>query len=291
MIFNEGNKRLLFVGKAEAAARLPKLQTLTRRLQELGAQVCATNDSAEAAKIFARAGAEVVDAASAAPALVVSLGGDGAFLGAARRFAPAGAALVGVNLGYLGFLTDLSVDNVGEELPAIVEGKCQMEERGMLATAVGGKALTGENAAAVNDVVISRGRGGALLRLRVFVGGAFAYELRADGLIVSTPSGSTAYALAAGGPIVAPNVDSTLLAPLCPHALTHRPFVVRGGLPTRVEVALAEAATLHIDGGGGMPIASGDVAEITRHAAPLKICHPRAYNYYQTLRAKLLWGE
>ncbi len=224
------------------------------------------------------------------PDLCVVLGGDGTFLGAARKYAPQGCKLVGINLGYLGFLTDIAHENMVNALLEVYHGKGWEESRYMLSVDVNG-GLVGSKENAVNDVVISRGQSGVLLRLRVSVNGAYVYELRADGLIVSTPSGSTAYALSAGGPIISPNLNAVLLVPLCPHALSHRPLVINADYPIRIDVLEANKSALHIDGHIDFGLDSGDWVEITRDSVPFNICHPPNYDYYQTLRKKLAWGS
>ena len=221
------------------------------------------------------------------------LGGDGTFLRAARYFAPLGVPLVGINLGYLGYLTDVGSEEMQEILPRIVAGEYSLEERFMLSLAIrpnSGSEKT-DYSPAINDVVISRGEGGLLLSLRVFINGVFAYELRADGLIISTPSGSTAYALAAGGPIVSHDLNAVLLVPLCAHALTHRPLVVNADYAVSVEIIKSHAAVLHIDGQEGVELSAGDTIVVSRHVCPLRLCHPLSYDYYDTLRRKLNWGK
>ena len=220
------------------------------------------------------------------------LGGDGTFLRAASYFAPLGVPLAGINLGYLGYLTDVSSDEMQEVLPKIAAGEYSLEERFMLSLAIrsNGGLEKADYSPAINDVVISRGEGGLLLGLRVSINGAFAYELRADGLIISTPSGSTAYALAAGGPIISHDLNAVLLVPLCAHALTHRPLVVNADYTVSVEIIKSRAAVLHIDGQEGMELSTGDTIVVSRHVRPLRLCHPTSYDYYDTLRRKLHWG-
>ena len=219
--------------------------------------------------------------------LVVVLGGDGTFLSAAREFAPLGAMLAGVNIGYLGFLTDIAHDKMAESIGRITKGEYFVEERAMLDVRVGGASFP----PAVNDVVVSRGEGGFLLDMQVDINKRYAFNVRADGLIVSTPSGSTAYALSAGGPVVAPDVNTLLLVPLCPHALTHRPLVVSADYALDITMLKTpQDATVHLDGRDRTAAAAGDIIRIRRHDTPLRICHPLSYDYYDTLRRKLHWG-
>ena len=282
--------RVLFVGRPRQQRMLRELSELLETLCQQDFQVFVDEQLAEVVPDVADTGA-VITAESEAADYVIVLGGDGAFLSAARRFAPLGARLIGVNFGYLGFLTDIASDNMREAVLKILAGDCEDETRSMLSVRINGAPLSGDLSACVNDVVISRGGAGVLLSLCVFINNNFAYDLRADGLIVSTPSGSTAYALSSGGPIVSPSVDATLLVPLCPHSLTHRPLTVPADFPIRLEILEAQSATLHIDGRGDIRLNVGDTVELSRHPTRLSICHPKSYNYYQTLRKKLLWGE
>ena len=289
-------REVLILGRLKQRQPLRDLLTAALALRERGANVSLERElfnmaDEKTCHEINMAGLPVRNASEVKPDLAVVLGGDGTFLSAARRFAPSGTALVGVNLGYLGFLTDIARDDIVNALTAIYDGDYESEQRFMLTIAINGKSPPDDLAVAVNDIVISRGESGVLLTLRVHINGVFAYDLRADGLIISTPSGSTAYALAAGGPIVAPNLNATLLVPLCPHALTHRPLMVNGDYDIRLDVLKAQSATLHMDGHGNHMLKENDVIEIRRHPQPLNICHPTSYDYYQTLRKKLLWGE
>ena len=290
-------RRILFLGREKNIRPLPSLLEPLLAVRDTGAVPLLDKSiinivGAEMAEVFAQHGIAVHESDAAPDVdLVVVLGGDGTFIGAARHYAPHNIELIGINLGYLGFLTDIASDYLQRELLSVLEGKCHTEERFMFSITLNGATPPGEDlSVAINDVVISRGDTGTLLTLRVFVNDVFAYDLRADGLIISTPSGSTAYALSAGGPIVAPALDAILMVPLCPHSLTHRPLMVPAGYPIRVQVVGGQEATVHIDGHGDFPLAADDVIEVSRHPAPLKICHPVTYDYYQTLRKKFLWG-
>lgn len=287
-------RRLLIVGREKNTRPLPPLLPILKQAQTMGCDAYLDASIAnilgpQACAEYAAHGIHPLPR-DIAPDLIIVLGGDGTFLGAARRFAATRAEFVGVNLGYLGFLTDLSRQDLPHALPDILRGDRSTEKRFMLAIRHNDKKLPQDNGIAINDIVISRGGAGILLTLAVYIGDQFAYELRADGIILSTPSGSTAYALSAGGPIVAPDLNAMLLVPLCPHALTHRPLMVRAAYPIRIKVLDAHSAILHIDGQGDIPLAAGDEILVRRHPLPLKICHPTRYDYYQTLRKKLLWG-
>ena len=257
--------------------------------------------------------------------LAAVFGGDGAFIAAARRLAPLGLPLLGINLGTLGFLTDLSPRNMRAGARRIVAGKFREERRMMMSVEANPDSNPGpdpnpkpnsprtlvrnpvRNASgkgsgrkrdgvvvdeiAVNDLVISRGHGGRLVSLSVFISRQFAFALRADGLIVATPTGSTAYNLAAGGPIVEPELDAFSLAPLAPHALAHRPLLVGGEREIAVRVDAAQEAFLHIDGQVDFSLRPGDWIVARRHPERLRVRHPPGHDYFETLRRKLRWGE
>ena len=223
------------------------------------------------------------------------LGGDGTFLRTANHCAPLGIPLAGINLGFLGFLTDVPRERMQIDIAAICRGEHKMEKRFMLAAQVerNGESLSApEESCAINDIVVSRGEAGLLLGVRVSINGAFLYDLRADGLILATPSGSTAYALAAGGPIITPELRAILLAPLCAHALSHRPLAVNSArADIALEITKSRSARLHLDGRADVSLKTGDIVRVRRHPKSLQICHPLSYDYYKTLRQKLSWGS
>ena len=292
--------RVAFFGHSKDPAPARELLSVAGKLAAQGAAVefenelathCTSSDVA-AAKVSVRPLSEMCRADYA-----FVLGGDGTFLRTARHCVNHDLPLTGINLGFLGFLTDVSCDNMQSDVLAICRGEYQMQKRFVLSAQVerGGKtnrAKTESTACAINDIVVSRGESGLLLQVRVHINGRFVYDLRADGLIISTPSGSTAYALSAGGPIVAPDLRAVLLVPLCPHALTYRPLAfnaVRADIT--LEIIKAQQAQLHLDGYGNMPLSSGDVVRVRRHPRQLRIYHPKSYDYFKTLRQKLSWGS
>ena len=290
---NKPARRVFFCGRSKRGDGLQDLLNVASILRDSDVDVILEEDIAE--QCFAIEEHDFprcrrADMTEADIAFV--LGGDGTFLRAARHFAPLGVPLTGINLGYLGYLTNIGRDEISDALPRIVAGEYSVEERFMLSVAV--VSASGEDkkilAPAVNDVVISRGDSGLLLMLRVSINGVFAYELRSDGLIISTPSGSTAYALSAGGPIVSHDLNAILLVPLCAHALTHRPLMVNADYTVTVEIIKARAAVMHADGQEGIELSSGDTVVVRRHSKPLRLYHPLSYGYYDTLRRKLNWG-
>ncbi|MGI9307077.1 MAG: NAD(+)/NADH kinase [Gammaproteobacteria bacterium] len=291
-------KQVAFFGRSKEPEPARELLAAAGELAAGGAEVFFADELAEhcGRKALANSGAAVLPEKEICHAnLAFALGGDGTFLRTARHCAPLGIPLAGINLGTLGFLTDVSRGGMRGEIMEICRGQRRMEKRFMLSAQVerDGKVLPepGE-ACALNDMVVSRGEAGLLVEIRVCINQVFVYNLRADGLILATPSGSTAYALAAGGPIITPDLRAVLLAPLCAHALTHRPLAVNSvRAEITLEITKSRRARLHADGQIGVSLASGDVVRVRRHKKSLTICHPLSYDYYNTLRKKLSWGS
>lgn len=224
--------------------------------------------------------------------LIVVIGGDGTLLNAARSFADASAPLLGVNLGRLGFLAELSPEQLDGALGAILEGQYQAERRNLLETAIArdGQEIAGSNA--LNDAVVHKWDMSRMIELETWIEGAFVNTQRSDGLIVATPTGSTAYALSSGGPLVHPELDASLLVPICPHTLSFRPFLVPGHCEIRIRILDGSHANpqLTCDGQVNLGLLSGDEVVVRRKAHPVTLLHPADYDYYQVLRAKLHWA-
>ena len=228
------------------------------------------------------------DAISEQCGLVIAVGGDGTLISVGRQVAPHNVPVIGVNQGRLGFLTDLSLANVAQSLPKILRGEYR-EERRVLIEA---KSNVSETAfLAMNDVVVNRGGATSLVDLEISLDDRFAYGFRADGVIVATPTGSTAYALSANGPIMAPFVNAFTIVPIAPHALTNRPIVIADDSEIRITVARAREAFASIDGHHYIPLSEGDSITLKRAAASVRLWHPLDYDYYHTLREKLGWTE
>ncbi|HQT00433.1 MAG: NAD kinase [Hydrogenophilales bacterium 16-64-46] len=223
--------------------------------------------------------------------VVVVMGGDGTMLSIARELASTGAPLIGINQGRLGFLTDITVDDMFDAVAEILSGQYVAEERILLNGQVRRNGERVFEATAFNDVVVGKGGSGRLIDLDISINSEFVYSQRADGLVVTSPTGTTAYALSAGGPIVHPTLEAVALVPICPHTLSARPIVVSSH--SRIELALtyADDARVHFDGQTHFDLASGDHVWITRAAKPVTLLHPHSYSYYDTLRQKLHWGK
>ena len=225
--------------------------------------------------------------------LVVVVAGDGTFLSAARSLVDQDVPLLGVNLGRLGFLTDIMPDEMSNRLNEIIDGEFVEERRFLLEVAVDRGAERIYAGSALNEVVTHKSSMARLVELEIHIDGHLVNSQRSDGLIVATPTGSTAYALSGGGPILHPSLDAIVLVPICPHTLTSRPVVVGGG--SVVEVVLGDGAEtavqLSCDGRAEVDLAAGDRISIRKHRPDLRLIHPAGHEYYATLRAKLHWGK
>jgi NAD+ kinase len=224
--------------------------------------------------------------------LLLVLGGDGTLLAAAREAAPRGVPILPVNMGSLGFLASFTVDELYPALEATLAGESTINERVLLLVerVNRGEILTKQRV--LNDSVVHKGTLARMIELELYVDDGFVCRYRADGLIVATPTGSTAYSMAAGGPIVHPMVESILITPICPHTLSDRPVVIHD--TSKIELRVAESSEsvfLTLDGQTGVPMQVGDRVRITRAEERLKLIQPPNKSYFEILRSKLKWGE
>jgi NAD+ kinase len=238
----------------------------------------------------------VTDAASRAELpgqvdLLIILGGDGTLLSMARAVGDLGVPLLGVNLGGLGFLTATTLDEMFPALEAYFGGHMAIEERMLLAARIVRNGQPLGEYAALNDIVITKSAMSRIIDLSVSVEGRYATAYRADGLIISTPTGSTAYSLSAGGPILFPTMDAVVLTPICSHTLTNRPIVVPG--TDRIEVTLLadQEVMATMDGQVGVGLREGDTVEIRKAAARIRLVRFPQKDFFSVLRTKLKWGE
>ncbi|MCK5640545.1 MAG: NAD(+) kinase [Gammaproteobacteria bacterium] len=222
--------------------------------------------------------------------LVIVIGGDGTMLNAGRSLAAYDSALLGINLGRLGFLTDISPDSMQESLDRILAGEYHTEERFLLhcTTMRDGEHIT--DTEAFNDVVIHKWNAARLIEVEIHVNNQYVNTLRADGLIVSTPTGSTAYALSGGGPILSPSLDAIVLVPICPHAMSNRPIVIDGNSMIELIIKESTQAQVSCDGQLNLSLQAGDHIHIRKNEHMLRLIHPKPHNHFETLRAKLSWG-
>ena len=283
-------KTVAIIGRNESPGIAKALAALGEYLTKQG---CAVLVEKETAAINGAAGFPVADypAIGARADLVVVQGGDGSMLSAARSLAGRDVPLVGVNQGRLGFMTDIASSEMIEAMGEILSGKYAIEERTMLAAEVRRDAAITFATLALNDAVVNKGSVGRLIEFVVNIGGEFVYDLRADGLIVTTPTGSTAYALSADGPIVQPGVPGFALVPISPHTLSNRPIMISDRSTIEISLKRAGDARLHFDGQLQCDLQEGDRVVIRRAEHTIKFVHPPGYSYFTMLREKLHWSE
>jgi NAD+ kinase len=285
---NAAFRRVALIGKhtAEIAESLRGLREL---LRGRGCEVRVERETA--ARIGEAEGAASYEEIGAFADLAIVLGGDGTMLAAARNLARHRVPLAGINQGRVGFMTDIALRDIRSSVSAILDGKYSIEERALLEAEIrrGGKSLL--RTVALNEAVVGKGAQGRLIEVEVRIDGEYVYALRADGLIVATPTGSTAYALSAQGPILQPAVGAFALVPLNPHVLSARPVSVSDR--STIEIALLRAvdARAHFDGFALTDMAEGDRLVLKRSADTIHFVHPPGYSYFAMLREKLSWGE
>ena len=224
--------------------------------------------------------------------LLLVLGGDGTLLAAARVAARLGIPILPINMGSLGFLTSFTIDEMYPALEQVLAGRFSCSERVMLDVELHRDAEIIEHQSVVNEAVINKGALARMIDLQLTIDADFVCRYRADGLIVATPTGSTAYSLSAGGPIVHPAVESWIITPICPHTLSDRPVVVRDS--SLIEVHLSgdtESVFLTLDGQTGIPMQAADVVRMRRASDRLRLIQPAQKSYFEILRSKLKWGE
>ena len=281
--------RIALVGRPSSPGMDVPLQRLAAFLSARGHQVVVEEETAAqvGGERFATAPAEAIGAHAD---LAIVVGGDGTMLSIARRLAAVDVPLIGINQGRLGFLTDIPLARMESSLEAMLAGRYLEERRTLLDATVACNGGT-QRALALNDVVINRGSLGTMIECGVDIDGRAMFTMRADGMIVATPTGSTAYALSAGGPILAPTVPAWALIPVAPHALTHRPIVVADTSTIRVTVIRGRDAAAHCDGQVRFPLAEGEGVTVRRAAFTARFLHPEGHDYFAMLRDKLHWSE
>ena len=223
--------------------------------------------------------------------VAIVLGGDGTMLGIARQLAPFNVPLIGVNQGRLGFMTDIPLERMLPALSDVLDGKGVSESRSLLEGVVEREGREIFRAVAFNDVVVSRGAGAGMVELCVEVDGHFMYNQRSDGLIISTPTGSTAYALSAGGPILHPGLGGMVLVPIAPHALSNRPIVLSDSCEIQIELASGRDCSVNFDMQSLTSLQHHDRVIVRRSEHSVHFLHPEGWSYYHTLREKLHWNE
>lgn len=225
--------------------------------------------------------------------LVIVVGGDGTLLNAARALAEYGVSLLGVNRGRLGFLTDLSPEHISDRLNEILHGRYSAEERLLLRSYIERDGHNISQSCAFNDVVVHKWDVARMIEFRTYIDNQYVNTMRSDGLIIATPTGSTAYSLSGGGPILHPALQAMVLVPICPHTMSNRPIVVDAASVIRIEVSdrTRSPAQITCDGQINLGLVSGDHVIIRKEEKPVRLIHPLDHNYFDVLRAKLRWSE
>jgi NAD+ kinase len=288
--------RVGIIAKSHLKAATPHLMQIGAWLEKRG--VRAVYETATAALMTPPPAADTIAEKHEVVRLVdiaVVLGGDGTLLSVADCIGATGSGipLLGVNFGSLGFLTEVTLPELYPSLESALAGTAPIEERMMLrSTTVRDGSVLADHIA-LNDVVITKGVRSRMIDLSVAVGDEFVTRVKADGLIVATPTGSTAYNLAAGGPIVQPALDALLLTPIAPHTLTNRPIVIPAGSPVRVQPLIEDRDEVYVtfDGQAGFELMADDQIRICRADRMLRLIRPSTRSYFEVLREKLKWGE
>jgi len=286
----KGFRHAAIVGKYQARGIRPLLEEIAHFLVARGMEVSFERETALATGVV-DFDALTPDELGQRCDIEVAVGGDGTMLGIARELARHDLPLVGINQGRLGFITDLPIGQYKEALAPIVAGDFEEERRSMLQGEVwrDGEAIF--HGLSLNDVVVSRGAIASMVELSVDVGDDFVANLRADGLILATPTGSTAYALSAGGPILHPGIAGWVVVPIASHTLSNRPIVLPDAREVRIGIVSGKDVSANFDMQGLASVIVGDQVRVRRSAFEVRFLHPLGWSYYATLRRKLRWYD
>ncbi|MYN14479.1 NAD kinase [Pusillimonas sp. TS35] len=287
-------KTVAIIGRYQDTGLDAPLRKLAATLEAAGCTVLVEADTARNTGITEHPAASYAEIGSRAD-LAVVMGGDGTMLGAARQLASSGVPVIGINHGRLGFITDIPLQSANDALASVIHGNFDTEDRVMLEGSVtrGDEILF--SGLALNDVVLNRAGRGGMIEVRVEFDGTFMYSQRADGLIVATPTGSTAYSLSASGPVVHPDLNAMLLVPVAPQTLSNRPIVLPDtGVLTLTVTALGRVesgASVHFDMQTWSDCQPGDRVQVKRAQNTVRFIHPTGYSFFSTLRRKLYWNH
>jgi NAD+ kinase len=277
------------VGKYHAEGMRGVLDDVARLLLRLGLDVSLERDTALATGMSEHGSIPIAEIGARCDFAVV-LGGDGTMLGIARQLAVHGIPLVGINHGRLGFITDIPLESYAQVLEPIVAGDYEEEHRSMLEGDVWRDGERIFEGLAMNDVVVSRGTASSMVELAIDIGDEFVTNLRADGLILASPTGSTAYALSAGGPILHPGIAGWVMVPIAPHSLSNRPVVLPDAREVAIRIVAGRDASVNFDMHALASLLHGDRILVRRSAHKVRFLHPRGWSYFATLRRKLHWN-
>jgi len=285
-------KKIGLVGRSQQRGSEDVLQQLLALLEQRGLQVLLEDRLGE---LVPESGLALYsrDAIGHEADLVIVVGGDGSLLSAARTLAKYETPVLGVNRGRLGFLTDITPDEIAHQVPEVLDGRYEREERFLLDANVQREGKVVGRADALNDVVVNSGTSAQMIEFELYIDDTFVYRQRADGLIVSTPTGSTAYSLSGGGPIMHPTLDAMVLVPMFPHALSSRPIVVDGD--SRIRMDILQRNRIHppvtCDGQVNMTARPGDSVHVSKKPDRLTLLHPLGHSFYASCRDKLRWSN
>ena len=290
-------QHVALIGKYQAASASSSGDSIREALEAIAhfleLQGCEVSLEAETARNtgLVRYPALSVDDIGKRCDLGLVVGGDGTMLGIGRRLARYGTPLIGINQGRLGFITDIPFDAYKATLPSMLQGEYEEDFRPLMHAKVVRDERVVFDALAMNDVVVNRGATSGMVELRVEVGGRLVANQRADGLIIASPTGSTAYSLSAGGPMLHPSIPGWVLVPIAPHTLSNRPIVLSDATEVAVEVVSGRDASANFDMQSLASLLHGDRILVNRSEHRVKFLHPRGWNYFATLRKKLRWNE
>ncbi len=282
-------KTIALIGKHKNLDMVTPLLRLERYLESRNLEVLLDRLTASAMK-EGKFPALTIEEIGKRADLAIVLGGDGTMLNIARKLAPYDVPLVGINQGRLGFLTDLSIDTMLETLGSMLDGRYVTERRMLLYVEVARGAASIFSSLALNDVAVNRGIGGNMIEFEVRINGEYVYSLRSDGLIVATPTGSTAYALSSGGPILHPSLDLIALVPVSPHTLSNRPIVVGPDAIVEILMHRTAVARVHSDSHSHFDLHEHDKVVVRRSPHEVTLLHSADHSYYRMLREKLGWS-
>lgn len=287
--------RVGLVAKTRLLEAASHLVDIARWLEARGAQAVFERETAALAGVGDSATVADRDVLPTCVDMILVLGGDGTLIGTADRIAAAGARvpILGVNFGSLGFLTEITLPELYPSLESALAGTADVDERLMLRSSTIRDGRTVREQIVLNDVVLTKGALARIIELSIWVNEDFVTDFRADGLIVASATGSTAYNLAAGGPIMHPAVDALVLTPIAPHTLTNRPVVIPGGSTVRIQPTIDQATDevyVTFDGQTGVRLQANDTVQVRRHDVPLQLIRASTRTYFQILRQKLKWG-
>lgn len=278
------------VAPAVAAATRTALEEISQFLASQGCEVVLERDTAAVIGLTSLPTADVAAIGTQCD-LGLVVGGDGTMLGIGRQLARHGVPLIGINQGRLGFITDIPLDQYRAVLPPMLAGEYEEDQRTLMHARVVRDGQVVLEALAMNDVVVNRGATSGMVELRVEVDGHFVASQRADGLIVASPTGSTAYALSAGGPLLHPSNESWVLVPIAPHTLSNRPIVLPDHGEVTIELVAGRDASANFDMQSLASLLHGDRISVRRSQHKVRFLHPRGWSYFDTLRMKLHWNE